>query len=240
MLVSRHCSASAALLYSPRQTKEIYMQNPPKRAALAIALFATLGVAHATNLVANSPTTSIDIVAGSFGGTLLDSASTLVSNMSYNGTARAAVYDTGTGLDFYYQFTNNASSVNGIERFTAADFSSLGTSAVSVFQTSAAFGIFTAGIEEAENADRTNFGVIGFNFVLDATPKLRPGETSFTQIVRTNARAYTTGTFGLIDGYADNAKGFATAVPEPESYALLLAGLGVMGALVRRRKGTPS
>jgi hypothetical protein len=30
-----------------------------------------------------------------------------------------------------------------------------------------------------------------------------------------------------------------TPVPEPESYAMLLAGLGLMGAVVRRRKNTP-
>lgn len=29
---------------------------------------------------------------------------------------------------------------------------------------------------------------------------------------------------------------YTTAVPEPESYAMLLAGLGVMAALARRRR----
>jgi hypothetical protein len=226
------------MLSSHLQLKVNSINSSLKRTALSLVLLATVGAAQATSLVANTPTTGIDMVSGSFGGTLLDSITTLVNNFSYNGTARAAVYDTGTGLDFYYQFTNNASSVNGLERFTVSDFSSLGASAVSVFQTNAAFGIFTAGVEEAENADRTEAGVIGFNFVLDATPKLRPGETSFTQIIRTNARNYTAGNFGLIDGYADNARGFAvSAVPEPESYALLLAGLGLIASVVRRRKG---
>jgi hypothetical protein len=31
-----------------------------------------------------------------------------------------------------------------------------------------------------------------------------------------------------------------TPVPEPESYAMLLAGLGLMGAVVRRRKNAPA
>ena len=41
-----------------------------------------------------------------------------------------------------------------------------------------------------------------------------------------------TGTVGAI------SPGVVAAVPEPESYAMLLAGLGVMGAVVRRRKST--
>lgn len=207
-----------------------------KHSALMLVLLSSVGVSQATTLGLNAPIYSVAQTGGSFGGTLLDSAITPINNTSYNGTARAAVYDTGTGLDFYYQFTNNLSSQNGIERFSMYDFSSLGATTVDVFQTSAAFGIFTTGTETSDGADRTGFGVIGFSFIPNANSKINPGTTSFTQIIRTNARQYTTGNFGLLDGIGDNAEGFAvSAVPESESYAMLLVGLGLIGTIIRRR-----
>ncbi len=213
------------------------MKFTPRKTVLAVALLAAIGAAQATSLVTNVPTTNIDILTTPFAGTLLDSATTLISNASYSGTATSAVYSTATGLDFLYQFTNNASSLNGIERFTGYNFLSLGATPVNVFQTGAAIGgIFAAGTEAADYADRTSLGVIGINFVPNGNSKVNPGTTSFTEIIATNATAYTAGNFGILDGYGSNAAGFATAVPEPESYAMLLAGLGMVGTIIRRRK----
>jgi hypothetical protein len=213
------------------------MKYTTKFSALAFTLAGTLGAAEATTLDINVPVYTIDSVAAPFGGTLLDFAMTNISNSSYNGVARTAVYDTGTGLDFYYQFSNDASSVNGLERFSAYNFSSLGSVAVDVYQTGLAFGDFVTGTEKSDTADRSSRGVIGFNFIPNGASKIEPGTTSFTQIIRTNARAYTAGNFGLLDGIGDNATGFATAVPEPESLAMLLAGLGLIGTIMRRRSG---
>lgn len=204
--------------------------------ALALALAGLSGAATATTLDINGPVSAIE-AGGPFGGTLLDFALTDINNSSYNGVARTAVYDTGTGLDFYYQFSNNASSYNGVQRLSGYNFASLGATAVDVYQTGQAFGVFTTGTVVSDTADRSAFGVIGFNFIPDGTSKIDPGLTSFTQIIRTNARAYTAGNFGLLNGIGDNAIGFAAAVPEPESYAMLLAGLGLMGTIMRRRKG---
>ena len=49
-------------------------------------------------------------------------------------------------------------------------------------------------------------------------------------------------TFGVVTGSGHAGPGlshlalFTTAVPEPETYAMLLAGLGLMGTIARRRK----
>ncbi|MGZ8252996.1 MAG: PEP-CTERM sorting domain-containing protein [Methylophilaceae bacterium] len=207
-----------------------------KHVVLTLALAGVFSTANATVLTPNVLTPSVDVTPAFFGGTLLDSAVTSINNSSFSGTARVAVYDSGSGLDFYYQFSNDASSKSGIERFSAYDYSSLGVTAVDVFQTATGFGIFTNGTENSNYADRTLAGVIGFNFVPDGFSKIAPGTTSFIQIIRTNATAYTSGNFGLLDGIADNAVGFApTPVPEPETYGMMLAGLGLMGFISKRR-----
>ncbi|HEY0267994.1 MAG TPA: hypothetical protein VGC12_02050, partial [Methyloradius sp.] len=85
------------------------MNFKTKHLVLTLALGGVISTANATALVANVPSSSVDITASYFGGTLLDSAVTNISNISYNGIARVAVYSTASGLDFYYQFSNDAS-----------------------------------------------------------------------------------------------------------------------------------
>jgi hypothetical protein len=216
------------------------MKLRTKHSVLALTLLGAFGVAHATVLNPSSTTISVDQVAAPFGGTLLAQATTHISNASYNGLATAAVYETETGLDFYYQYANDISAINGLERFTGYDFSSLGATSVEVFQTDTAFGLFTAGTETSDYADRDGAGVIGFSFVPNSNSKINPGTTSFTQIVRTNARAFKAGNFGLLDGIGDNATGYGTVavttVPETETLAMMFVGLGLMGTIVSRRQ----
>ncbi len=211
------------------------MKLTMKQAALAVALAGVFTTANATVLTQNVISNSVDIVATSFGGTLLDSATTAINNTSYNGFARAAVYDTGTGLDFYYQFSNDSTSVNGVERLAMFDFSSENNDIVEVFQTALGFDMFVNGTETSDGADRTTPGVIGFSFEPNGFSKITPGTSSYIQIIRTNARQYVAGNFGLLNGIGDNAVGFAPAIPEPETYAMMLAGLGLIGFIGRRR-----
>lgn len=211
--------------------------------ALGLALVGSCTGALATPLITNQLTPDVEDAPTFFGGTLRGSAVTPISNISYSGTARSAVYDTGSGLDFYYQFTNDVTSQNGIERFTGFDFSSLGAAGiVNVFQIAEAFGIFSVGTERSNYADRTAMGVIGFNFVPDGFSKIVPGTTSYTQVIRTSARTFTEGNFGLLNGIGDNARAFAPTdvagpqdIPEPGGLGLALAGLGGVGSAWRRR-----
>lgn len=174
-----------------------------------------------------------DLPAGSF----LAMLAVPVVAPTFSGIARSAVFqDTATGfLSFLYQFTNGSLSPENIGRITGSAFNGYTTD---VFQSaSAGFGFFETGTQGASTADRGLSGdVLGFNFAVGN--RLTPGETSFVLQVRTNASNYTTGFMGVIDGSAGAAMAFAPTapIPEPQTYAMMLAGLGLVGFMIRRRR----
>jgi hypothetical protein len=212
------------------------MKMKLKLSVIALAMAGMCGAAHANTLAYNQTVSPLDIIAAP-GGSLLDSLSSLVTTPTFSGTLRTAVYDgpeAGRNMDFYYQFSNSAQSANAIGRVTGYDFD---TWATSVFQTSQAFGIFLAGDVSALSADRDSHSTVGFNMLPagELHGKLSPGLTSFTFIVRTSAQDYVPGWSGVINGTAGFAPAFQPAVPEPGTNALIAAGLGLMGFVVRRR-----
>jgi len=218
--------------------------HPQTQLTLVAALLALAGIAggaQATPLATPQPPIPFDILANAPGGTLLDSRESAVFAPTFTGTARMAVYDgpeAGVNLDFYYQFTNSPHSRDAIARLTTSDFAGFLADAFQTATPISAF--FKPGQKPADTADRSANGtVIGFNFYPGGNP-LNPGETSYTFIVRTDAQFYTDGTMGIIDGSGTTTLSFAPVIPEPETYALMLAGLGLLGFAKRRKAAKPT
>jgi hypothetical protein len=175
----------------------------------------------------------------------LQNVSMTLGLTTLDATFRSAVYDAGGGnLDFLYQVTNNQNSTTSIEELSFANFT--GFTVLGAWQQLAAFGVFGAGVEEADSAERNFIGdAVGVsfdtNFFTDAHAGadflLNPGETSAIFQFRVVAANYTLGTFTAQDGIAVTAQGFSpTAVPEPASWAMMILGFGAAGAMMRRRQ----
>lgn len=159
-------------------------------------------------------------------------------------TIRSAAYQDSNGFySFVYQVANSPSSgqFDAIGRVTASTYSAAdGTDfSTNLFYSTAdtdGSGIFTAGTVRAENANRTNDGdTVSFGFVdSGTTTKVRPGDTSATLVVQTNARTFTTGPVAVSNGLTINGIGFAPSAPSafaaPEPGTLTLCGLVLAGA----------
>jgi len=168
----------------------------------------------------------------------------------YTGTLAAAVVRNSAGtLDFYYQVSNDATSIDSLTRETNASFRSA-TLPPTIFATEVfyrtddanlgAFG-FTTGDAGAtpRTADRTTNGrVVGFNFVaLAPGAEIDPGDTSMILVVRTNALTFMNGTSSVINGATDSVATFQplSAVPEPASLLLLSSAFGAASYMARHR-----
>jgi PEP-CTERM motif-containing protein len=185
-------------------------------------------------------------------GTLLDSVVQPLVTDFYTGTLSAAVLrNAGGTLDFYYQVTNDAGSLDPIARETNTTFRSIAPP--QIFTTEALYrtddaglpALFSAGDATAAplSADRTsNARVVGFGFVTPAVLEgIDPGETSMILVVRTNATLFTGGVSSVIDGTTSTVRTFSpratdvSTVPEPASLLLLSSAFGAAGYMARHR-----
>lgn len=149
-----------------------------------------------------------------------------VGSWVYSGTGNANdfnPYGTG-GLTFLYQFKHDFPGLGTIERMTVDNFSNFLTSVAWTYQLS---GVSMSGMSRSSDGD-----TIGVDW--NGVPGVSPGGYGH-MIVFTNATAYGDGTARFIDGGIASAA-VLTPVPEPETYAMLLAGLGLMGFVARRRQ----
>ena len=187
-----------------------------------------------------NPPATIDPFSGDR-GTLLAYSETTGTALTFATKFRSAVYRNSTGhLDFYYQVERTGggtASSNPIQSFTAANYGNFIVDAQrdgTDFDGAGGFlaannpGTFTS------TANRSFDGnVMGVNF---GANNLVGTENSTTYIFRTNAFAFTSGTFGVIDGSALQGPTFAPTVPEPATWAMMIGGFALAGLATRRSR----
>lgn len=207
------------------------MKTTLKFAAVAAALAGALGNAQALPVAPASGPVALPAAGPADAlGTLLDSIATPITTPTFTGTARAEVYDgpeAGVNLNFFYQFSTTGGS-DSIARLSAGGFTDWTTD---VFQNTGGFGSFVNGTVAGSTVDRLA-GTVGFNF---GPTGIGNGQSSNVLEIRTDATAYVSHWMGVLDATGGFAPAFAPAIPEPETYALLLAGLGLLGVVGARR-----
>ena len=164
----------------------------------------------------------------------LANASTSSLTFSPTGTAAFSNSFASSTFDDFYTFsipeatigTVTATAVSGIS-FSFAPISvydSVIFASISIFSGTPTSGTAVTSLSGFLNLLQPNFAAAA------AATNLSPGNF-YLEItgIATN---------GVTGNYAGNVNLFTTPVPEPGSYALLLAGLGLMGTIARRRSKT--
>jgi hypothetical protein len=168
------------------------------------------------------------------GGTVLTNETEAFTGANFSGTIQLEVVkETGGTLDFYFQVFNSALSVNAIERLTTTNYTGFVTDVD--WTTNSAIGITSSVGVPSTSATRTTADTVGFNFtpIPVGSGAIPVGGNSALLFIKTDATQYTSGGVSLIDGSTTMIPAFAP-VPEPSTIAL--AGAGLAGLLLLRRR----
>lgn len=219
-----------------------------KRVLISLAATVAAFAAVPAHAIAIAPGTS-DLMFDAFNpatqGTLLASTSVPGVAFTFSGLMRSAVYRNTFGtVDFYYQVARTGRgsiSDNMINQFTAANFQSFNVDGFVSAADPDGAGFFTAAMNPPASTTTTGRSVTGVTLQTNFGENGLAGtDVSATYIFRTNATAFTVGTFGVINGSTFSGLAFAptvaAAVPEPSTWAMMFAGFAIVGSVLRRRK----
>lgn len=170
------------------------------------------------------------------GGTAIALQSVPFSSGVLQGTLTSAVISGdpsnpfGAGLTFTYQIAVSPFSGDAATQISVSSFAG--------FLTDASYndGVNAAGTVAPDFMSRSAApgNVVRFTFL---TSPIGPGFTSALLVVQTDAALWTPTSASLTDGLSVNVSSYAPlAVPEPETCALILMGLGLLGLRLRRSK----
>jgi len=146
------------------------------------------------------------------------------NNVVFTGLLDSKVYVGGAGLDFVYQFSDNANSPDPILHMASTSFSGFLTDADFVPGTGNS-APSTVGRDSAGDTVDFNFGLAG---------AVLPGTISDILVIKTNSPSFALGSVSLQDGGNVSISAPAPiAVPEPATVAITGFGLCALG--MRRR-----
>lgn len=177
-------------------------------------------------------------------GTVMEDLVTPFSFSAYGGTVSGTVQNRVVqsidgSYDFYWRVINDANSAGAIQDLRLENFFTGSYNANYRIDGSGVIPPTQAFLFNNSNGN-VNFN---FNSPTGALVGLKPGEGSKFFFLDTNATSYgKTAFYGLTNFGQTQISGlyetFAPAVPEPESYGMMLMGLGLMGFVTRRRKNS--
>lgn len=170
-------------------------------------------------------------------GVVLEDAIQAFNFQGVTGTVQNRVVREASGtLDFYWKVNVDSSATGtGVAALRLTDFGLANISDADW----RIDGLGTIGATTARLFNGASYPTGSVNFLFG--DGIRAGESSSFFFLHTNAMAYAkTAQFDLLDVGPQNLSPvystFAPAVPEPSSYAMVLAGLAVAGVAMRRRR----